>query len=76
MRLTAAGPLRPAGGGEGGHPERFPLRPADLWRYRELLPVEDPRHVTTLGEGWTPLLRAPAYGSEIGITDLMVKDEG
>lgn len=57
-------------------PERFPLRPADLWRYRELLPVEDPRHVTTLGEGWTPLLRAPAYGTEIGITDLMVKDEG
>ncbi|MEO3770060.1 threonine synthase [Micromonospora sp. B9E7] len=57
-------------------PERFPLRPADLWRYRELLPVGDPRHVTTLGEGWTPLLRAPAYGAEIGITDLMIKDEG
>ncbi|WP_444950109.1 threonine synthase [Micromonospora ureilytica] len=57
-------------------PERFPLRPADLWRYRELLPVADPRHVTTLGEGWTPLLRTPAYGAEIGIADLMVKDEG
>ncbi|MEU1396088.1 threonine synthase [Micromonospora zamorensis] len=57
-------------------PERFPLRPADLWRYRELLPVANPRHVTTLGEGWTPLLRTPAYGAEIGITDLMVKDEG
>ncbi|PZF92603.1 threonine synthase [Micromonospora deserti] len=57
-------------------PERFPLRPADLWRYRELLPVADPRHVTTLGEGWTPLLRAPAYGAEIGIPDLIVKDEG
>ncbi|MEV4716191.1 threonine synthase [Micromonospora noduli] len=57
-------------------PERFPLRPADLWRYREVLPVADPRHVTTLGEGWTPLLRTPAYGTEIGIADLMVKDEG
>ncbi|WP_433356526.1 threonine synthase [Micromonospora saelicesensis] len=57
-------------------PERFPLRPADLWRYREVLPVADPRHVTTLGEGWTPLLRTPTYGTEIGITDLMVKDEG
>lgn len=57
-------------------PERFPLRPADLWRYRELLPVADPRHVTSLGEGWTPLLRAPAYGAEIGIPDLIVKDEG
>ncbi|MEV4545144.1 threonine synthase [Micromonospora echinaurantiaca] len=57
-------------------PERFGLRPADLWRYRELLPVADPRHVTTLGEGWTPLLRAAAYGAEIGIADLLVKDEG
>ncbi|MGB2567590.1 threonine synthase [Micromonospora citrea] len=57
-------------------PERFGLRPADLWRYREVLPVADERHVTTLGEGWTPLLRAPAYGHEIGISDLLVKDEG
>ncbi|WP_036374560.1 threonine synthase [Micromonospora sp. ATCC 39149] len=57
-------------------PERFTLRPANLWRYRELLPVADPRHVTTLGEGWTPLLRAPAYGARIGIPDLIVKDEG
>jgi threonine synthase len=61
---------------EAVSPERFTLRPADLWRYRELLPVDDPRHVTTLGEGWTPLLHAPAYGAEIGIPDLIVKDEG
>ncbi|WP_431917087.1 threonine synthase [Micromonospora wenchangensis] len=57
-------------------PERFGLRPADLWRYRELLPVADERHVTTLGEGWTPLWRAPSYGHEIGVADLIVKDEG
>ncbi|GAB3849705.1 hypothetical protein GCM10029963_34660 [Micromonospora andamanensis] len=57
-------------------PERFGLRPADLWRYRELLPVADPRCVTTLGEGWTPMLRAPAYGADIGIDELLVKDEG
>ncbi|MGK5738629.1 threonine synthase [Micromonospora sp. URMC 103] len=57
-------------------PEQFSLRPADLWRYREVLPVADPRHVTTLGEGWTPLLRTPSYGAEIGIPDLLVKDEG
>ncbi|MFI7550330.1 threonine synthase [Micromonospora sediminimaris] len=57
-------------------PERFGLRAADLWRYRELLPVADPRHVTTLGEGWTPMLRAPAYGADIGVDDLLVKDEG
>ncbi|MFG3685635.1 threonine synthase [Micromonospora sp. NPDC047740] len=57
-------------------PEQFGLRPADLWRYRELLPVADQRFVTTLGEGWTPLLRVPGYGQEIGIPDLIVKDEG
>ncbi|MEU5562067.1 threonine synthase [Micromonospora musae] len=57
-------------------PEQFPLRPADLWRYRELLPVADLRHVTSLGEGWTPLLRAPGYGAEIGVDDLLIKDEG
>ncbi|GIJ19863.1 threonine synthase [Micromonospora lutea] len=57
-------------------PERFGLRPADLWRYRELLPVADPRNVTTLGEGWTPMLRVPAYGADIGIDELLVKDEG
>ncbi|MEG3636264.1 threonine synthase [Micromonospora palythoicola] len=57
-------------------PERFGLRAADLWRYRELLPVADPRNVTTLGEGWTPMLRAPAYGADIGVDDLLVKDEG
>jgi threonine synthase len=57
-------------------PERIALRPGNLWRYRELLPVADPGQVATLGEGWTPLLPAPAYGAQIGITDLLVKDEG
>ncbi|MTK01105.1 threonine synthase [Micromonospora sp. CP22] len=57
-------------------PERFGLRPANLWRYRELLPVADSRNVTTLGEGWTPMLRAPSYGAGIGIDELLVKDEG
>ena len=31
-------------------------RPATMWRYRELLPVEDGDEVVTLGEGATPLL--------------------
>ncbi|HEX7744147.1 MAG TPA: threonine synthase [Micromonosporaceae bacterium] len=51
-------------------------RGADLWRYRELLPVADPAHVTTLGEGWTPLPPAPRYGEHIGVPGLLVKDEG
>ena len=38
-------------------------RPASLWRYHELLPVRDPAHVVTLGEGFTPLLPCPPWAS-------------
>ncbi|MFI6758917.1 threonine synthase [Micromonospora sp. NPDC050417] len=57
-------------------PAEIATRPADLWRYRELLPVADQANVTTLGEGWTPLLPAPRYGTGIGLPGLLVKDEG
>jgi threonine synthase len=51
-------------------------RAADLWRYRELLPVDDPDAAITLGEGWTPLLPAATYGAHIGVPRLLIKDEG
>ncbi len=51
-------------------------RPADLWRYRELLPVRDRANVVTLGEGMTPILPLPAHGARIGVPGLLVKDEG
>ena len=51
-------------------------RGADLWRYRELLPVRDAAHVTTYGEGWTPLWPARRFGARIGVPRLLVKDEG
>jgi threonine synthase len=57
-------------------PAAITARRADLWRYRELLPVFDDAHVTTLGEGWTPLLPAARYGAYIGVPRLLVKDEG
>src|SRR5882724_4125583 len=34
-------------------------RPADLWRYRELLPVRRAENVVSLGEVTTPLQPAP-----------------
>jgi threonine synthase len=46
-----------------------------MWRYSEVLPVTDPQRAVTLGEGGTPLLRAPALGDVIGATALYVKDE-
>jgi threonine synthase len=57
-------------------PDLIADRPADLWRYRELLPVRDSKYIVSLGEGWTPLLPAPRYGQRIGVPMLLVKDEG
>jgi threonine synthase len=51
-------------------------RPADLWRYHELLPVRRAAHVVSLGEGMTPLLPMPKIGKALGIPDLLMKDEG
>ena len=51
-------------------------RRADLWRYREVLPVEDDANIVTLGEGWTPLLRADRLGHSVGLAELYIKDEG
>jgi threonine synthase len=51
-------------------------RPPSLWRYRELLPVRDPEHITTFGEGMTPLLGLPRLGATLGLPRLMLKDEG
>ena len=46
-------------------------RPADLWRYREFLPVRKSEHIVTLGETMTPLLPAPECGANV-----FIKDEG
>jgi threonine synthase len=51
-------------------------RPADLWRYRELLPVRQAAHVVSLGEGMTPLLAVPKIGQALGVPGLLMKDEG
>lgn len=56
--------------------DQLALRAPDLWRYHEVLPVRDPAHVTTLGEGMTPLLPMPTYGAAVGLPGLLMKDEG
>lgn len=50
-------------------------RPRGMWRWHELLPVCDPAHRITLGEGDTPLLRIPRLGAALGLANLFVKDE-
>ena len=50
-------------------------RPADVWRYHELLPVSAAGRVVSLGEGMTPLLAMPRLGRALGVTRLLMKDE-
>ncbi|HRQ38457.1 MAG TPA: pyridoxal-phosphate dependent enzyme [Chloroflexota bacterium] len=50
-------------------------RGASLWRYRELLPICHPENIITLGEGWTPLLRAHNLGQMLGHRHIYIKDE-
>jgi threonine synthase len=52
--------------------ESIAARPRDLWRYRELLPVDGEPSVGR-GTGFTPLLRAPRLGARLGMADLWIK---
>lgn len=49
-------------------------RDRTLWRYREVLPVTDDRHIVTLGEGGSPILEL-ASPTVPGV-HLLAKDDG
>ena len=49
-------------------------RPADLWRYREFLPVRKKENIVSLGEIHTPIIPLPKLAPGRG--ELLVKDEG
>jgi threonine synthase len=51
-------------------------REPTMWRYVEVLPVRDEVFRLSLGEGFTPLHRAPRLEGEAGHGPLYVKDEG
>lgn len=50
-------------------------RVSSLWRYEEVLPVEDKSNRITLGEGMTPLIKAERLGQQLGLRHLYIKDE-
>lgn len=58
------------------NPLTFGSRPSAMWRYAELMPVSRPENVVTLWEGSSPMLHAARLGDELGLTSLLVKDEG
>ncbi|PXA98072.1 threonine synthase [Nostoc sp. 3335mG] len=51
-------------------------RPADFWRYREILPVRRTENIVSLGEIATPIVDLPAVARAAGASNLWVKDEG
>ncbi|TVT26665.1 threonine synthase [Salinicoccus cyprini] len=57
-------------------PDHLKDRKPDLWRYHELLPVEDESNVVSLGEGMTPLVHLPRLGDAMSLENLYIKDEG
>ena len=59
----------------GFRPESLAGRPETMWRYREVLPVRDPSNIISLGEGFTPLVRAQRLGRHLGLDRLYIKEE-
>jgi threonine synthase len=51
-------------------------RQASLWRYRELLPMDDPSNAVSLGEGNTPIIEPFTLRESLQLHRLFIKDEG
>ncbi|MCC7450210.1 MAG: pyridoxal-phosphate dependent enzyme [Anaerolineae bacterium] len=56
-------------------PQALTHRPTTLWRYEELLPLTDYSFKVSMGEGWSPIIRAEGLGRALGHHRLFIKDE-
>ena len=56
--------------------DELAARPANLWRYRELLPVRRVQNIVSLGETMTPLVPLPKMAEKLRGGEILVKDEG
>ena len=54
--------------------EAIESRPKNLWRYRELLPIEG-NPTDGLNSGFTPLVKADNLARALGVKELYVKDD-
>jgi threonine synthase len=55
--------------------ESLVARQSTMWRYSDVLPVEDVSNVVSLGEGFTQLIPAARLGKRVGLDQLFIKDE-
>jgi len=57
-------------------PQALAERPHTMWRYREILPVEENTPDTPLRVGWSPLYEEKKLAAQLGIKSLHIKDDG
>lgn len=57
-------------------PETIQGRSGGMWRWHELLPLQDPACRVSLGEGGTPLVRLSKLEERLGLSALFAKVEG
>ena len=50
-------------------------RPANMWRYKEMMPVLEENNIVSLGEGMTPMLNLKRTSERYGLSQLFLKDE-
>ncbi len=55
--------------------ESLSRRIPSVWKYSELLPIRDLRHVVSLGEGGTYLHQCSRLVEHIGVKRILIKDE-
>jgi len=46
-----------------------------IWKYKDFLPIENEKHMVTLGEGKTPLIKSRRLNKGISLDNLMLKAE-
>jgi threonine synthase len=54
----------------------LPVRPGNIWRYRDLLPVSPDIRPPHSEVGWTPIYDVPRLAVELGVGRLLLKDDG
>jgi threonine synthase len=54
--------------------EKIKSRPQNLWRYKELMPIDN-EPTCGLNSGFTPLVRANKLAEHIGLRELYIKDD-
>jgi threonine synthase len=60
----------------GQREEILARRDRRIWRWMEFLPIADPAHIMSLGEGGTPLVRSVALCHAAGLERLFIKNDG